>query len=223
MDTVQELLKQCPNVKEFDSKTKLLGIIRRHGYYIMNEEEYQNIIQAIKAEEDQKRKLDTDSLKKVTVGSKELVTYTDKETGEQITVDNSVSNRDVKEQMQDIQNEHQQFQSLKDNNSLNVMEYMRDKVKITPNTVASNDINMDAVNEEERQIAIVAKAFENQLGHHVDIDLNDKIIYDNGIVYTIEKRNGEYGVFLQDEVKAKKEEKNKRHFFKAAAAAILRG
>ena len=137
MDTIEEFLKQNPTMQDFDTNTKLLNIIRKHGYFVMNEQEYQDIIEQIRQEEEEKRKLHTEDIQTINVNGKELVTYTDEETGKQITVDNSVSERSVENQMKDIQNDHKQFQSLKDNNTLNIMNYMEAKIKITPITFSA--------------------------------------------------------------------------------------
>lgn len=195
--SVEEFFKKNPDVTTFEANSQLLGIIRTHGYYVLNDAEYKEIINELKQAEEQSKKLNTDNLTSTMVNGHEIVTYTD-ESGEQITVDNTVTNRDVKDQMHDVQKQHAQFQEKGANNSLNIMNYMKDNIKITPDTTSTNDIDLDSENVELKEIVLVAKAFENEIGHHVDIDLNSKIIYDNGITYSVEKRDGEYKVIRQD-------------------------
>ena len=204
---IEDFMKKNPTMKDFEQNSHLLGIIRTHGYFILNEQEYQEIMEEIRKEEEERKKLQTDNIKTNMVNGHEIVTYTDQNTGEQITVDNTVSNRDIKDQMADVQKEHKQFQQENANNTLNVMNYMQDKIKITPDTVASNEVNMNLANNEEREIAIAAKAFEKEIGHHVDIDLNNKIIYDNGMIYSIEKRGEQYQVISQGHEKVEKQKK----------------
>lgn len=208
--TVDEFMKKNPDINTFDQNSKLLGIIRTHGYFIMSDEIYKELLQELKIEEEAKKKLDNEAIETVNVNGREIVTYTDKQTGEQITVDNTVSNKDFKTRMAEVQGEHKQFQDLKANNTLGVVNYMKENINITPNTQKSSDIKVDSVADDLKQVAIAAKAFENAVGHHVDIDLETKTIYDNGSIYTIEKRGDTYQVISATPRKKKKEDKNKK-------------
>ena len=210
---IDEFMKKNPDVVTFDQNSKLLGIIRSHGYFIMGDEVYKQLLHELKLEEEAKKKLENEAIDSVNVNGHEIVTYTDRQTGEQITVDNTVSHQDFKTRMAQVQSEHHQFQDTKANNTLNVMNYMKDKVTITPNTKKSSDIKVDDINEDLRQVAIAAKAFETAVGHHVDIDLETKTIYDNGSIYSIEKRGDTYQVFAT----TKKDKKNNKKNNKAKA------
>lgn len=196
-NSIEEFIKKNPDVSTFEANSQLLGIIRTHGYYILNDEEYKEILEELKLEEEAKKNLNTENITSTMINGHEIVTYTD-ENGEQITVDNTVTNRDIRQQMQDVQKNHAQFQNDNADNTLNLMNYMKDNIKITPDATSTNDIDVDKENNELRDVAIAAKAFENEIGHHVDIDLNSKIIYDNGIMYSIEKRDDGYKVIKQD-------------------------
>ncbi len=204
--SVEEFFKKNPDIATFEANSQLLGIIRTHGYYILNDEEYKEIIEELRQEEQERKKLNTENLNSTIVNGHEIVTYTD-ENGEQITVDNTVSNRDMKDQMRDVQNNHEQFRQQGNNNTLNLMNYMKDNIKITPDVVQSNSIDSDSEDTELREVAIAAKKFENEIGHHIDIDLNSKIIYDNGIIYSIEKHSDGYKMVKQDKPAIEKKEK----------------
>lgn len=206
-NSIEEFIKQNPDVATFEQNSKLLNIIRTHGYFVLDDDVYKEIIEELRQEEQEKNNLNTDNLSTTMVNGHEIVTYTD-ENGETITVDNTVTNRDMKDQMQDVQREHRQFQQKDPNNTTNIMNYMKDNIKITPDTKESNSIDLDSESEDLREIALAAKAFENEIGHHVDIDLNSKIIYDNSIVYMIEKRDDGYKVIKQDTKVAEKKEKS---------------
>jgi rhodanese-related sulfurtransferase len=65
----------------------------------------------IKEEELNKKKLNTDNIETTNVNGHEIVSVKDEETDEKILYDNTTSNRDFKEEMQQIQDEHKQFQS----------------------------------------------------------------------------------------------------------------
>ncbi len=197
MASAEELLKYNPTVNDFAQNSQLLNIIRTHGYFILGEQEYQDIVSDILKEEQQRNHLNTNDLQTTVVDGHEIITYTDTESQEQITLDNTISNRSIEQQMQNIQKDHEQFRQKNTNNTLNVMNYMRDNIKITPNTNSSTDIvSRGTVNEDSAMMKAIQN-FENEIGHTVDIDLNGKMIYDNGMVYSIEKREDEYQIILQ--------------------------
>ena len=200
--SVEEFIKQNPDMLTFDQNTKLLGIIRSHGYYVLSNEEYLKILEELKLEEQNERKLKTDNIETNIVNGHEIVTYTDEVTNEQTVIDNTVSNRDFKLQMEDVQKEHKQFNNSNKDNTQNLVNYMEENIKITPNKKTSEDIKIDSQDEEEQKIAMAIKIFEMDIGHPVEVDLNSKIIYDNGMIYSIEKRGESYEVIQQ---KSKKE------------------
>ncbi len=195
--SVDDFIKLNPDMLTFDQNTKLLGIIRSHGYYVLSNEEYLKIIEELKLEEQNERKLKTDNIETNIVNGHEIVTYTDEATNEQTVIDNTVSNRDFKLQMEDVQKEHKQFNNANKDNTQNLVNFMEENIKITPDKVTSEDIKTDRHDEEEQKIAMAIKIFEMDIGHPVEVDLNSKIIYDNGSIYSIEKRGDKYEVIQQ--------------------------
>lgn len=194
MDNVEELTKQCPELKDFNSLTKYenyVNIIKMHGLPNFNEQQYQELINIIKEEELNKKKLNTDNIETTNVNGHEIVSVKDEETDEKILYDNTTSNRDFKEEMQQIQDEHKQFQSKDDNNTLGVMNYMKDNIKITPELEDSNEVKIEDNSEEQLMMEAVRK-YEYEVGHSVKVDFNTKMIYDNDIVCSIEKTDDGY-------------------------------
>lgn len=206
ISSVDEFLKKNPTVNDFAHNSQLLNIIRTHGYFILDEKEYQDILNELKETEKKKKKLNTDKLQTTQVNGHEIVTYTDERTNEKITMDNTVSNRSISHQMEDIQKEHKQFEQKDTNNTLNLIKYMKNNIKITPSTQSTNDIKTEEISDSDIELIQAIKDFETEIGHHVDVDLNSKIIYDNGMIYSIEKRGDKYQILLQTE---KEEKQNK--------------
>ena len=197
MNSVDELIKICPELKDFNSKTKLdnyVNIIKLHGLPNFNNETYKKIIDMIKEEEISKKQLNTDNINKTNVNGHEMITVTDSKTNETVLYDNTLSNRSIEDEMKKVQEEHAQFQNTEDNNTLGVMNYMKDNIKITPNLEESTNIDTTNENDEEKLIMEADKEFENQIGHNVKVDFKTKMIYDNGIVYSIKKDNDNYKV-----------------------------
>lgn len=113
ISSVDEFLKGNPTVNEFAQNSQLLNIIRTHGYFILGEDEYQEILNELKEEETKRKKLNTEKIETTQANGHEIVTYTDENTNEKITMDNTISNRSIEDQMRDIQKEHKQFEQKK--------------------------------------------------------------------------------------------------------------
>lgn len=204
--SVEAFLKDNPDVNTFEQNSHVVGTIRTHGYFILNEEEYQKIIKELKEEELRKNKLKTENLTTTNANGHEIVTYKDDTTGESVIVDNSVTHKDMEGQMLDVQKKHEQFQGDNPNNTINIMHYLAAKKMVTPDTISTDTINLNNVKEEEIGIVTAAKQFEIAVGHPVRLDLNSKIIYDGDSIYTIEKRDSGYQVFFKSGSPTKKEE-----------------
>ena len=214
MDTIEEFRKENPNLEAFAHNTRLENsvpiIISRWKSF--RENEFQELLEELQKEEDEKRKLDTNNISTTIVNGHEISTVKDEKTDKQVAFDNTYTNREISKQMQDIQDEHEQFQSIKeeDSNTAGVMEYMEDNVKITPDVVESTDLEVsDNTNSDEEQIMSAVKGLESELGYPVEVDLNSKIIYDrvDGTIYSIEKRDGVYQIIAQDTELENNEEK----------------
>lgn len=221
ISSIDEFLKKNPTVNDFAHNSQLLNIIRTHGYFILGEKEYQDILNELKEEESKRKKLNTDSLQTTQVNGHEMVTYTDEKTNRQITMDNTISNRSIVNQMEDIQKEHNQFKQKDTDNTLNIINYMKDNIKITPNIQSTSDIKTEEINNDDIEVIQAIKNFENEIGHHVDVDLNSKIIYDNDMIYSIEKRGDKYQILSQTKHKEKQNKgpqlvKKKSNYNKAA-------
>lgn len=210
IDSVDELLSKYKTWDEIRQACKYqepnyANIIGNHGITV-TDELFEKIIEMLKEEEKKAKELKPE-VKTTTVNGKEISTVTDTKTGEKKIFDNSYSNSEIESQMEKVQKEHAQFQDLKNDNTLGVMNYMEENIKITPDTQESNEIKEDNLNEDEQAIDRAVKIFEMDIGHPVKVDLNGKIIYDNDDIYTIEKRDGVYQVISQETNEKKDENK----------------
>lgn len=211
IDTIEELTKKYKTWDEIRQACKYqepnyANIIANHGI-TMTDELLKKIIEQLKQEEEQKKKLQT-NIKTTYVNGKEIATIKDIKTGETKTFDNSYTDKSIESQMKNVQKEHKQFQTMSDNNSLGIMNYMEKNIKISPDTVKSNQIKNDQLDEDEQAITRAVKIFEMDIGHPVKVDLSGKIIYDDDNIYTIEKRDGIYQIIGQ-EYNENKKNKNK--------------
>lgn len=204
--TLEEFVKINPNYTTFAQNTRgkefdYAKIIKNHGINL-DEKLYQEIIQDIKEEEKKKKALDVNVDTSV-VNGHEITTVTDKKTGNQKIFDNTVSNRTIKSQMESIQSEHNQFQNIKGNNTLNIMKYMENNIKITPRTEKVNNFNSNTLNTEEKKVLKAARLFENAIGHPINIDLNQKLVFDKNKIYSLDKHNGIYNFIASQKTNSK--------------------
>lgn len=204
IDTIDELTNMYKTWDELRGACKYqepnyANIIGNHGI-TMTEELYKKIIELLKKEEEEKKRLQTD-IKVTNVNGKSVARVKDTTTGEERIFDNSYTNKSIKSQMDKVQEEHKQFQSLNGNNSLGVLKYMENNIKITPDTVESNKLETNQLTDEEVAISKAIKLFEMDIGHPVKVDLSGKIIYDEDNIYTIEKRNGIYQIIGHENTK----------------------
>lgn len=68
-------------------------------------------------------------------------------------MDNTVSNRSISHQMEDIQKEHKQFEQKDTNNTLNLIKYMKNNIKITPSTQSTNDIKTEEISDSDIELS----------------------------------------------------------------------
>lgn len=195
--TFEEFIKQNPDYKTFEKNTRgkkfdYANIIRNHGI-MMDEKLYNEITQDIKKDEDHKKDINVD-VETTNLNGHEISTVTDLKTGEQKIFDNTVSNKTIEEQMKTVQEEHQQFQDEKDNNTLNLMNYMGDNIKITPDTTDVKDLSTNMFNKEETDKINIAKDFEKDIGEPVNLDINHGFLYTKNRTFSINKRNNSYYV-----------------------------
>jgi len=215
MDTIEEFKKQNPTLREFAMNSKFENYVPiiQSRWKSFRDNELQEVLEELQKEEKEKKKLNTDNITTTTVNGKEIATVTDEKSGKQMIVDNTYTNRDISNQMEDIQKEHEQFQSLKENNTEGVMEYMEENVKITPDTVESKDIETsDIDNADEEKMVFAIKILEKELGYSVEVDKDSKIIIDRhtNTIYSIEKRDGEYIIIPQTNELEKQHEEPKK-------------
>lgn len=208
METIEEFRKKNATIEMFAANSKYENLVPliKASWKSFSSTDFQEILDELQKEEDEKKKLNTDNITTTIVNGKEINTITDEESGKQIIVDNTYTNRDIANQMEDVQDEHEQFQSLKENNTEGVMEYMEDNIKITPDTVESKDIEISKLEDEEKEK--MASAVKGYFDYSVDVDFDTKVIIDRhtNTIYSLEKRDGNYVIVPQSNELEEKEE-----------------
>ena len=193
--TFEDFIKQNPDYKTFEKNTRgkefdYANIIRNHGI-MLDEKLYNEITQDIKKEEDNKKNINVD-VESTNLNGHEITTVTDLKTGEQKIFDNTISNKTIEEQMRTVQKDHQQFQDKKENNTLNLMNYMENNIKITPNTTTVKDLNTNMFNKEETDMINIAKDFEKDIGETVNLDINQGFLYTKNRTFSLNKKSNAY-------------------------------
>ncbi len=207
--TIEEFIKQNPDYKSFEKNTRgneidYANIIKNHGVKL-DQQLYEELLQEIKEEEKNKNKINVD-VETTKVNGHEITTVTDTKTGEQKIFDNTVSSRTIENQMKSVQKEHKQFQNEKENNTLGIMNYMEDNIKITPKTTTLNNLNSNTFNNEENNMINIAKKFENEIDDTIRIDINQGFLYTKNKTFSIVKKDNTYQI-VEGELLQKPKEK----------------
>jgi hypothetical protein len=108
--------------------------------------------------------------------------------------------------MKSVQKEHKQFQNEKENNTLGIMNYMEDNIKITPKTTTLNNLNSNTFNNEENNMINIAKKFENEIDDTIRIDINQGFLYTKNKTFSIVKKDNTYQI-VEGELLQKPKEK----------------
>lgn len=194
---IDEFLKYNPSIEEFTTNNRLDNVIRNHGYN-MNNNDYISIIDEIKSEEVKRKQIITDNITTTNIDDKKIITY--KSNDEQIVLEDSYSNLNIEDQLMDLQHEQKEFRNNGEENVDNMITYMRDNIKIEPQLHDIDEERIHTANNEQTKIAEVAREFLLTSGKNLKIDFEKKLLLgDDGEIYSIEKRDGMYGVYLKQE------------------------
>ena len=145
---LDDFIKDNPTFEEFKRNAKFNEAYRRAlnwDSYTLTEDDYQKILSELKAELEEKMRIEKDKITTVTANGKEVSTYT-KDDGSVIAVDNSYNDRPIAEQLEDIQKKYSRFRQDGNTNTEELMEFVQEEVKPEPAFHAIEDIDTTSLN-----------------------------------------------------------------------------
>lgn len=195
---LDEFIKDNPDLKTFQEKTKLNNSLRRIWGYQITDEDYQTLIIELKIELEEKLRIQKENLTTVQANGKEITTF---DTGSgHIIVDNSYSEKSIDDQLHQLQDKYSRFRqedtpTIENNNTENMMRYLQEEIKPEPSFTKVDDINQPNLSTDESEIATVAERYQKESEGVVQVDLDARLIFEDGQIRTVEKRDDGYGVF----------------------------
>lgn len=199
---LDDFIKDNPTFEDFKKNAKFDDAYRRAlnwNSVTLTEEEYQQILSELKAELEEKMRLEKDKITTTKANGKEIATFT-KDDGTVIAVDNSHGDKPIDEQLKDMQEKYSRFRQDGNTNTEELMEFAQNEVKEAPSFEDADKINTGSLSQENAEKAEVAKDYQAQTDNSdVSVDLENGIILDQGTVLEIQHTDEGYEVVAPDE------------------------
>ncbi len=201
---LEDFISDNSNLEIFQNHTKLNNTLRKVWGYRITEEDYQEILSQLRQELAERKKIAMENVHTFHANGKEITTF-QSENGN-ISFDNSYANQSMESQLEDLQAQHQEFQTGGENNIDAMMNYMEEEIKPSVEVEKIVDIDSSSLNQEEKQKLEVAKQFDKATEDAIQVDLDSGVIIHEDGVSTIEQRDGEFGVYSSEEQMAQEME-----------------
>ena len=201
---LDEFISDNPDLSTFQTHTRLNNTLRKVWGYQITDQEYLDILDELKQELADRKKIDMDNVKTVNANGKEITTY--ESANGTMVLDNSYAKKSMEEQLPELQKEHEQFQTGGEENIDAMMNYMQEEIKPEVEFESTDKADSENLSDEEKKNVAVAKTYEEQSGQDVQVDVDNGLIMSDGEIQTIEKRDDGYEVYSTEEVGEKKEE-----------------
>jgi len=219
---LDDFIKDNPTFEDFKRRAKFNDSYRRAlnwNTLSLTEDEYQQILSELKAELEEKMRIQNDKINTVKANGKEVSTY-QRDDGSVITVNNS-NNKPIDEQLKDMQEKYSRFRQDANTNTEELMEHMEEE--ITPETSFHNvtELNQNSLNEEESKIAEVAQAYQASSEGPVTVDLENRLIMDEGNILEIQQTDQGYAVTSPEQTQDNSEVKSTETPTKAKQKTLI--
>ena len=199
---LEDFIKDNPTFEDFKRSAKFNEAYRRAlnwDSYTLTEDEYQQILEELKAELEEKMRIEKEKITTVSANGKEVATF-QKDDGSVIAIDNTYGGRPIEQQLEDIQKKYSRFRQDGNTNTEELMEFVQEEVKPEPSFQAVGDLTVASLNNEESEKAAVAQAYQDGTDSTVAVDLEDGVIMDNGNILEIEQTEDGYTVTAPETV-----------------------
>lgn len=177
-DSVDDLIKNNGTLQEFLKKNNLSTAISHFNTYgnPLNEEDYIKIIENLKTIEKNKKQFDASNIKTTDIDDKQYNSL--KIDGKDHYIDNSDSTVTITEQMETMQPDNTEFQTVDpEKNAENMFKNIESKQEGI-NFVHLYEINTSSLSEEEKELYDAAMNYSVDNKQQIRIDLNKHIMID---------------------------------------------
>lgn len=211
-DNLEEFITKNTNYQDFLKKNNMHTVIKHFGN-TLKEEDYIKILENLRNLTKTKQDFEKENIKTTNIDDKQYNSFK----GEDKTyfIDNSRTDLSIEDQMKNLQETQQVFQTSDVNkNTENMFKELETK-KEGLNLQYLNEINYDVLNNEEKLLFQIANDYQQDIEQVIRIDLKKGIIVDEqDSISKIQKNNGEFSI-IKDENDMEKEVTQEKSYQKA--------
>ena len=189
-NNLDDFISKNSNYQDFLKKNYKENVVKHFGNSL-EDKDYIFILKNLEILTKQKKSFDSENIKITIIDDKEYVSYH----GEynDFFFDNSNSNKNIEDQMKDVQPTQDKFQSpdIK-NNTENIMKELMENKKEVLDLHYLNEIDYNSLNAHEKNLYEIARNYQIEHNSIIKIDLGRALIVDeNNTIIKIENENGE--------------------------------
>ena len=192
-DNLEEFMSKNATFKDFLNKSEMDVVIKRFGN-TMSEDDFKKVLDNFKILTKEKNDFQKDNIKTTNIDDKQFVSLKNNENS--YILDNSSSKNDIEKQMADIQQNSESFQTSDvKKNTENMFKELGNTKKGTLNLQYLDGINVQSLNEEEKNIYDTAVWYQENINKRLRLDVKKQVIVDDeNNIMRIEKIDGRYNI-----------------------------
>lgn len=190
-DDLSDFSKRIPTYQQFIKNNDLSNVVKHFGN-TLNEEDFKRIINNLDVLTKTKQDFEKENIKTTNIREKQFNSYKGEE--KSYFLDNSNTTKSLEEQMKDLQPTSESFQTADmKTNTENMFKELEKNKKEGLNLYYLNEINIDNLNEEEKEKFDIALNYQLESGQIIKFDVKKGVIVDKDDNITlIEKIDDQY-------------------------------
>lgn len=206
-DNLEAFISKNRNFQDFCKNNNLSNVMKHFRHF--KEKDYIKILENLRDITKRKQEYEDKNIKTTTIDNNEYNVFEGKD--KTYIIDNSNTNKTIKEQMDNLKTKGQSFQTTDTKQNTENMFNILEQKKETVNPRYLHELNYESLSENEKELVQIAQNFDNA-DNQVRIDLKRGLIVNkNNEIFKIQKTNGEFYVIGQNNnQQLEKEEKPKQ-------------
>jgi len=173
-DNINDFINKNPSYQDFLKNNNLVTVVKHFGN-TLTEEDYRLIQEKMIKISKLKKSFDQENIKTTNLDEKEYISY--KSSEKTYFLDNSNSNITIERQLEELQKTEQKFQTTNtEKNTENMMKELEKNKKESLNLQNLNQINVEKLNESEKNIVDNLKQDELLANENVRVDLDNNVM-----------------------------------------------
>lgn len=191
----EDFTNKNKDYNDFLKNNRMENVIKHFGN-TLKQEDYNLILNNFKKMIDSKMKIDENMIKTTNINNKEIVSLE----GQNVYLNNSLSDKSIVDQMKQIQGTGEQFQTTnKEKNTERLFDELANTKKENLNFQNIDDVNYNELTDEEKKLYHVSKAQQENTGEQIKVNFSNNLIADDdNDISSIERRGNDYIISSED-------------------------